>query len=450
MSRFSALKGSGLFARALRGSAFTAGAYALTQVMRLASNLILTRLLFPEAFGMMALVSVVLVGLAMFSDVGVGPAISQSARGDDRDFLNTAWTINVIRGALLWVLTILLAWPAASLYQAPELLQYLPAAGLTLLIAGFNPTRIDTANRHLLLGRVTALDLLAQTIGIVAMVLFAWAMQSVWALILGSILGSLAKLVLMSAALPGEGNRLRWEPAAGRQLIHFGKWIFLSTACGFLLSQGDKAILGAWLSLEKLGVYNIGFFLASFPILLGGAVTGRIMIPLYRDRHPSASAENARALRRLRFGLTGGLLALLGLMAFAGVPLVHLLYDDRYAGAGPVLVAIACVQMLMVVGMTYDQSALAGGDARTYFLVMAARAAAQTLAFLIGVQVAGVAGALAGQAAAIFLTYPLVIQLARKHSAWDGMHDLLFGSLTLLLVLAALWWNAGALSVLIH
>jgi O-antigen/teichoic acid export membrane protein len=295
---------------------------------------------------------------------------------------------------------------------------------------------------------VTALDLLAQTIAIAAMVLLAWALQSVWALILGSILGALAKLVLMSAALPGQRNRLRWESAAGRQLIHFGKWIFLSTACGFLLSQGDKAILGAWLTLEELGIYNIGFFLASFPILLGGAVTGRIMIPLYRDRHPAASAQNARALRRLRFGLTGALLALLGGMAFIGVPLVHLLYDDRYAGAGQVLVAIACVQMLMVVGMTYDQSALAAGDARTYFLVMAAKAAAQTVAFLVGVQAAGVAGALLGQAVAIVATYPLVIQLARKHRAWDALHDGVFGALTALMILAALWWNGPVLTAL--
>ena len=54
---------AGLTGRALRGSALTAGSYAITQGLRLASNLILTRLLFPEAFGLMALVSVVLVGL---------------------------------------------------------------------------------------------------------------------------------------------------------------------------------------------------------------------------------------------------------------------------------------------------------------------------------------------------------------------------------------------------
>ena len=73
-------QGSNLRARALRSSAVTVGGFGASQVIRLASNLILTRILFPEAFGMMALVMVFLQGLAMFSDVGVGPAIMQSKR----------------------------------------------------------------------------------------------------------------------------------------------------------------------------------------------------------------------------------------------------------------------------------------------------------------------------------------------------------------------------------
>ncbi|WP_151718853.1 oligosaccharide flippase family protein [Gemmobacter serpentinus] len=430
-----------LFSRVLRGSALTAGSYAISQALRLASNLILARLLFPEAFGLMALVSVFLVGLAMFSDVGIGPAISQSPRGDEPDFLNTAWTVQVLRGVILWLATCALAWPAARVYDAPELLQLLPVAGLTLLLASFNPTRIDTANRHLLLGRLTALDLTAQIIGIVAMVVLAAVMRSVWALVIGALIGTVAKLTLTHFFLPGERNRFRWEPSAGRDLVNFGKWIFLSTACGFLLSQGDKAILGAYLRLDELGIYNIGYFLASFPVLLGGAVTGRILIPIYRDHPPAANAENAMRLRRLRYTMTGGMLALLGLMGFVGQPLVGLLYDDRYLHAGIILVAIACVQLPQVIGMTYDQSALAAGDSRTYFIVMALRAGLQSLCFWIGASSHGLEGALIGQFLAILAAHPIIIWLARRHNAWDPRHDLLFGSLATLLLLAILWWN---------
>ena len=430
---------SGLFARAMRGSALTAGSYAITQVMRLGSNLILTRLLFPEAFGLMALVSVVLVGLAMFSDVGVGPAISQHPRGDERAFLDTAFTINVLRGGLLWLLTCALAYPMAAVYNAPDLIGLLPVAGVTLLISGFNPTRIDTANRHLLLGRVTVLDLIAQIIGIVAMVALAFALKSVWALVIGAIVGSVAKLVIVSLLLPGPTNRFRWDKDAGRDLIHFGKWIFLSTACGFMLSQGDKAIFGAYLSLQDLGVYNIGYFLASFPVLLAGAVVGRIMIPLYRDHPPAASGANFTKMRRLRFGVTGGALALLAVLAVTGTALVGVMYDARYAGAGAIVVAIACVQMPGVIGMTYDQSALAAGDSRTYFLLMALKAAVQTAAFLAGVAQGGLPGALMAQGIALIVLHPAIVLLARKHRAWDPVHDAVFFGVAAALAGFALW-----------
>ena len=107
------LSGQGLFSRAMRGSVLTAGAYAVSQALRLASNLILAHLLSPQAFGLMALVSVVLVGLAMFSDMGTGPAIARSPRGDDPAFLDTAYSLHAMRGAGLWLATCVLAWPSA-------------------------------------------------------------------------------------------------------------------------------------------------------------------------------------------------------------------------------------------------------------------------------------------------------------------------------------------------
>jgi O-antigen/teichoic acid export membrane protein len=435
--------GKGMFARAKRGSALTAGSYAMTQALRLASNLILARLLAPEAFGVMALVSVVLVGMVMFSDVGVSASISQSKRGDDQAFLDTAFTIHAFRGAMLWLVTCGLAFPLARLYDAPELLQLLPVAGLTLFIAGFNPTRIDTANRHLLLGRLTLLDLIAQVIGILSMVALAYEIRSVWALVVGAIIGSVAKLLLTWFYMPGPRNRFRWDPSAGHELIHFGKWIFMSTACGFLLSQGDKAIFGHFLGKQELGIYNIGFFLASFPLLLARSVNSRIMIPLYRDHHPSTSAQNFAKLRKLRFVLSGGTLALLGFLAVVGVPLVGVLYDQRYAMAGLIVVTVACVQMVDTIGMTYDQSALAAGDTKTYFGLQALKALVQTFAFFLGVQWGGIEGALLAQGIALIAVHPAVVLLAIKHKAWDPLHDILgFGLATGLLILAY-WVNAG-------
>src|SRR3989442_984776 len=104
-----------LRARAMRGMVWAFSSYGVNQFLRLASNLVLSRLLAPKAFGLMALVAVFLSGLQMFSDVGIRPSIIQNRRGDEPDFLNTAWTIQVIRGTALWLLSCLIAWPAAMI-----------------------------------------------------------------------------------------------------------------------------------------------------------------------------------------------------------------------------------------------------------------------------------------------------------------------------------------------
>ena len=406
------IRGGSLSARALRGSLVTVGGFGGSQVIRLASNLILTRLLFPEAFGMMALIAVFMQGLAMFSDVGVTPAILQSKRGDDRDFLNTAWTIQAIRGVCLWLAACALAWPVASFYGEPQLMQLLPVASLTLVIQGFNPTRMDTANRHLVLGRLTALDLGAQVLGIVVAVVLSWLTGSVWSLVISGLVSAVAVLVLYNLYLPGEANRFRWERAAVQELVHFGKWIFLSTVCGFLFLQSDKLIVGKYLTLEMFGVYNIGFFLASFPLLLGGMVTRKVLIPIYRERPPGESRANFLKLRKMRFALSMALLALVGGFAALGDWLVAIMYDPRYAMAGAIVVLIGCIQIPQIIVLTYDQAALAAGDSRRFFVLSAARAALMIAGLLIGFETGGLIGALAGQGVAVLAVYPVVVWLA--------------------------------------
>ncbi len=437
-----------LLARAARSSALTVAGFASSQVIRLATNLILTRLLFPEAFGMMALVSVVLVGLGQFSDIGIGPSIMQSKRGDERDFLNTAWTIQAIRGVLLFLVACLLAWPAARFYGEPQLLSLLPVAALTLLITGFNPTSLETAHRHMRLGRLTVIDISTQIIGVLVAIILAWWLRSVWALVISGVVSALIQLWFYRVFLPGIRNHFRWEPAARHELIRFGKWIFLSTVCGFIFSQSDKIVLGKYLDLGAFGIYNIGFFLASFPLMLGSMVNQKIVIPIYRQCPPAESRENFLALRRMRMAMTGALIVLVTLFSALGVWLVGLLYDPRYQGAGAVVVLLALMQLPTIIQLTYDQAALAAGDSRRFFVLTLARATFMIAGLVGGLEVAGLFGAIIGQGLARAAVYPVTVWLARRVGAWDPLHDAVFGALALAGAALALWLNLDAVVAL--
>src|ERR1700722_3775887 len=90
-----------LESRALNATVWTIVQYGAAQGLRLVNSVILTRLLFPEAIGQMTLVTTLIVGITLLSDIGLAPSVIQSQRGDEPDFLNTAWTLQAIRGGAL-------------------------------------------------------------------------------------------------------------------------------------------------------------------------------------------------------------------------------------------------------------------------------------------------------------------------------------------------------------
>src|SRR6056297_1308444 len=285
-------RGDALRARAMRGSMLTIVSFGGQNVLRLGSNLILTRILFPEAFGLMALVQVFITGLQMFSEFGVNASVIRSSRGEDPRFLDTAWTVQVLRGILLWLGIVALAGPAATFYDEPLLETLLPVVGLTAILSGLSSINMVTVNRKLMLGRFTALELFTQFLGIVVMIVAALILESVWALVIGGLVQAASKALLSHIVLPGERARLAFERAAFGELFHFGKWIFLSTIAGFLLKHGDRAILGRYITLSDLAYYNIAFMLASMPYNLTGTLIERVLYPLYCNTPPAESPAN--------------------------------------------------------------------------------------------------------------------------------------------------------------
>jgi hypothetical protein len=99
-------------------------------------------------FGVMALASVMLVGLQLLSDLGLRQSIVQSKRGQDTEYLNTAWTVQIIRGCLIWLAAMaggymlqllgsaqLLA--AGSVYADPVLPYVIGVLSFNALVSGF-------------------------------------------------------------------------------------------------------------------------------------------------------------------------------------------------------------------------------------------------------------------------------------------------------------------------
>ena len=412
----------------VRGSMVTLAGFAGGQFVRLGGNLILTRLVFPEVFGQMALVYVFIQGLALFSDVGTGPAVIQSPRGDDPDFLNTAWTIQCIRGGVLWACTFVIAAPVASFYGQPRLAWLLPAAGLGAAIDGFFSLSIQLSRRHLKLGRLTLVDLTCQFAGIASNIAFVLVYRSmfgadhpgvVWAIVAGGLVSEITRLVLSHTVLPGIRHRFLLDRNSATLLFQFGRWVLVSTMLSFLAGQSDRMIFGKLLTIDMLGVYGIAAMLATLPTQAVVGLGGAVIFPALS--RIAGRPDFRRQFWRTRLPLlaAGGVLVT-GLIA-SGPYLIRILYDRRYQDAGWILQYLAVMAWFQILEATNSAAVMAQGRvawvAGGNFLKLAGLASL----IPIGFHLAGLQGALVGLIGAEFLRYLVsTVAAARRglHSLW--------------------------------
>lgn len=326
---------------ALRSATWTVGGRFLAQGLRLLSNIILARLLFPEAFGLMAIVAVFIYGLNMFSDLGIGPSIVHNRRGEEASFRNTAWTLQIVRGAIISLGAVILAWPVAKIYEQPELTGLLSAAGFGAFIQGFQSTAMYTQQRRVELGPVVRIEIATQVVTLLVMVAWALVSPSVWALVAGSLVGATTSAVLSHVYLPRFPHRLQWDPESARAVYRFGSWIFLSSILTFIGVQGDRLFLGYYLNMAMLGVYSVATRFTDALTMVQNRLTHSVFFPVFSETARSEPERLVQRYYKIRRYTDLLFVTVAGLLATTGHVLIELLYDERYHEAGWILQLLA-------------------------------------------------------------------------------------------------------------
>jgi O-antigen/teichoic acid export membrane protein len=423
---------------AIRGSAWIIGGHFASQVIRLGTNLILTRLLFPEAFGLVALAGAIYQGLWMFTDVGLAPSIIQSPRGEERSFYNTVWTIQVVRGAMLTIAACAIAWPMSWLYQQPQLATLIPPIALTAFISGWQSTSLYTASRRMAQSRVVMLDLITQIISVVIMVAWAVAYRNIWALVVGNVAASVAKAVLSWFLYPDIRNRFEWDSAAARSIVTFGGWIFVSTVITFFASQLDRLLLGHLVPLDVLGVYSVAFGMAMLPQQIVERVASGVFYPVFASVARNRRHDLEFTILKARQIILGAATTLILLMAFSLPLFFHTLYDARYADAGWMAQFLLLYAWFSVLMSSVSGSVLALGETRWLAASNLANAVITLIGCTTGYAVAGVAGFIVGLSLS-GLAGQVVFQISlRRHGIHVVWQDLQFTAVILCLAAAGL------------
>jgi len=427
--------------RALIGSAWTMGDYVLSRGLALASNVILAWMLMPEeAFGLMATVSVFLMGLAMFSDIGIGPNIIFSKRGEDSEYLNTAWTIQVLRGGALFICSCILAWPVSLFYQAPPLAVLLPVCGFTAVIQGFTSTSLVMLNRRMRLGMITVLDMIGQILQILTMI--AWAKfisLDVWSLVFGSYVSSGFRVLYSHLLVREHKTRFAWNKADARSMFHFGRWIFMSTVLTFLAGQLDRLMFAKMLGMAMMGIYNIAVQFSIVPQQLIKKMGSVVAFPVLAEVARERPEELPRQFRRVRTPLVVLSLSVIVTLILIAKPLIVLLYKGNYENAGPILQVLSVGALGGVLNTTYGSVLLA---MKKTFEIMALLVT-YIIFLIVGTQLGfhwyGEVGFIWGVALVEWLNYPFNAAVLARHGMWQARLDAAVIAVSAATIFLAFW-----------
>jgi O-antigen/teichoic acid export membrane protein len=414
--------------------------HVAAQALRFGGNLVLTRLLFPEAFGLMTLVTALMIGASMLTDIGITPGVVRAERGEEPDFLQTAWLLQIGQGVVVALAMCALAGPMALHFGQAELRGMIFGAALVPLISGFASIKLALALRKVQSKPLVVLDIGVQFVALLLTVALAWWQASVWALVWGQVLGALVRVVASYLLLGRVHSRVFIDRDAARSILHFGGWVTLSSALTFAAGEGSKLVSGSMLSLKTLGLLGIATGLAGLMLQAMHSIVSRSLFPAYAEVFRSGDhLRFARMLGRSRLAqvaVGGGFSALLVL---AGPWLIHVLYDDRYREAGRLLQILALGQVVGVLMASYTGVLWAMSKVGLSAVMLAIQTLIAWVCMVVGAERWGEMGVVLGMAAANLATYPIYAVVYRR-----------LGLLSLKIDLPALGVAAMLLAWLLH
>lgn len=395
--------------RILLGTAWLSSARVLILLIGLVSNAFLARLLSPADFGLInfAMQSVFLV--SALSDLRFGAALIQKKDPSEAD-LNTAWTLNVVRGLLLSSVLALLSGPLSLWAREPDAKPIMLALALVPLIEGLRNPRFILYEKRLDYRAEFVTQVGARLISLAISVVLAYYTRSAWALVYGTIASYVAQAYstyLFSPALP------RPTLSAWRGLVSFSGWLTAGALVSQINLRLDTFVIARLLGTRANGLYAQAQQIAVLPTHELAGTIGRALFPGLSSVNGDRDRTH-RLYTQIQAGMLGlSLPAGLGCALFAQ-PLVQILLGPKWMAVVPLVQIIAPVMALQLITSGVSAVAMAHGQTRALFLLNLSYLAVRMPLFLAGVIYFGLTGAITARAIAGLFFIGLNLALAAR------------------------------------
>ena len=280
--------------RVARGGAWLGALNGVESVLRIARNVLLARILAPDAFGVLAVVLAVSAAFESFTEIGIRQAVVQNPRGGDEAFLNGAWWLSAGRAVVLYVAGFCAAPLVASIYANPGLVPLIRVAFLNVLFNGLISAKAYVAVKQMDFRRWGLIVSGGNVCGVVVGLAAAWAMRSVWGLVIGLVAEGAFRCALSYALAPYRpGWRVEREHLAS--LLRFTRGMVGLPILYFVFMRTDVFVLGKLTTAAALGLYTMASALARAPGQFVDSLMAQVGMPAFSE----LQGQNERTNRAL-------------------------------------------------------------------------------------------------------------------------------------------------------
>lgn len=290
-------------------------------------SIVLARILDPDVYGTVALISVFTTILQVFVDSGLGNALIQKKQADNLDF-STVFFTNIIFCAILYLLLFISAPAIALFYSDLSLIPYIRVLGITILISGVKNVQQAYVSKHMLFKKFFFSTLGGTITACVVGVSMAVAGFGVWALIAQQLINlSIDTCILWITVKWRPERRFSMERLKG--LFRYG-WKLLASS---LLDTGyrelQSLLIGRIYTSENLAYYNQG---QRIPVLVVSNINSSIdsvLLPTLSDLQDEKKRVKEMTRRAMKTSIYLMAPMMMGLIA-TGTPLIQLLLTEKW------------------------------------------------------------------------------------------------------------------------
>jgi O-antigen/teichoic acid export membrane protein len=398
-----------LAGRAVRGAMILGMGSGAENLLRFVRNIILVRILAPEAFGAMAIVLSVSALLESFTEVGIKEAIIQNPKGEDRRFLNGAWWLSFARAAALFASAYIASPYLARFYEIPDLTNLMRVAFLTILFNGLISSRAYAAIKRMDFKRWITVFHGGGAVGILAAIGLSFIMRNVWALAIGFTVEAAARMILSYLICPFR-PRLDFDRESMRALLRYSRGMIGLPILTFIFLRCDIFVIGKLCTIDQLGQYTMAVALARIPSQFVTSVASRLVMPMFSDIQGDKDRVND-LIETVTSKIVLFFFPLFFFVAFYGESVLRLVYVPRYSAVAVPFTIVFGAEVLRIGSVPIVAFYLGSGRPELHRLFTGVRAALMFVMIYPAVRFLGATGAALAVFGATMVGY--VIQVGR-------------------------------------